>query len=225
MIGIRHFILLLIICSAAQPDGPTAATIAEGETVIPFSNTPDTEIKAPELRSDNGKNRSVAYFAGGCFWGIEHAFGRVPGVIATESGYQNGGVEDPTYREVCSDRTGHAESVKVVFDPTRIGYGQLVRFFFKLHDPTQLNRQGPDIGSQYRSAIFTVSNEQKRIAEHVLGELQGSPPYARREIVTEIEPARKFWSAEEYHQNYIERTQRACHVNIEAALAAIGIID
>lgn len=154
----------------------------------------------------------TAYFAGGCFWGIEHYFDKGPGVIEAISGYMQGKVENPTYQEVCSDTTGHAETVKVVFDPRRIGYRRLLEAFFEMHDPTQLNRQGPDHGQQYRSGVWYVSEEQRREAEGYVKELQASDTFKGRKIVTQIEPTRTFWPAEEYHQDYIDRTGGVCHV-------------
>jgi peptide methionine sulfoxide reductase msrA/msrB len=154
----------------------------------------------------------TAYFAGGCFWGVEHFFQEGPGVIDAVSGYMQGDMDRPTYKDVCTDRTGHAETVKVVFDPKRITYRRLLEAFFVMHDATQLDRQGPDVGKQYRSGIWYTSEDQKRQAEQYIAELQAAEPYRGRKIVTQIEPARTFWPAEEYHQNYIANTGRACHV-------------
>jgi peptide methionine sulfoxide reductase msrA/msrB len=153
----------------------------------------------------------TAYFAGGCFWGIEHYFQKGPGVITAESGYMQGKSDKPTYKEVCSGATGHAEAVKVVFDPKRISYRQLLEAFFRMHDPTQENRQGPDVGTQYRSGIYYTSEEQKREAEQFINELQKAGK-VRGEIVTEVEKADTFGPAEDYHQDYIVKTGRACHV-------------
>lgn len=164
----------------------------------------------------------TAYFAAGCFWGVEHAYAQIPGVIDVVSGYQNGLTEKPTYKEVCAGTTNHAESVKVVFDPKRISYEDLVKFFFLIHDPTTMNRQGPDFGTQYRSGIFTTSDEQLAIAKRVRDEAQASGRLGARTIVTVIEPAQTFWSAEEYHQDYVENTGRACHVDIPGAMKAMG---
>ena len=164
-----------------------------------------------------------AYFAGGCFWGVEHAFQMIPGVISVESGYQQGEVKNPSYRQVCGGDTGHAESVKVVFDPSKVSFEKLTRFFMALHDPTQLNRQGPDYGTQYRSGIYTVGAEQQKVAEAVLKDLQSSPEFAGRRIVTEVEPAETFYPAEDYHQDYIEKTGRACHVDIDGAFKSADI--
>jgi methionine-S-sulfoxide reductase len=154
----------------------------------------------------------VAYFAGGCFWGLEHYFQEGPGVLDAVSGYMQGSKNDPTYKEVCSDKTGHAETVKVVYDPKRISYRRLLEAFFVMHDPTQLNRQGPDVGNQYRSGIWYVDEDQKRQAEAYVKELAANDRYDGRKIVTQVEPAKKFWPAEEYHQDFIEKTGRSCHV-------------
>jgi len=153
----------------------------------------------------------TAYFAGGCFWGIEHYYQLHPGVLDAASGYMQGEDADPTYREVCSGGTGHAESVRVVFDPTRVSYERLLEAFFDMHDPTQRNRQGPDVGSQYRSGIWYASDAQKRAAEACIAGLEASRRFPRP-IVTEVEPARTFHPAEAYHQDYIAKTGRACHV-------------
>ncbi len=154
----------------------------------------------------------VAYFAGGCFWGLEHYFQQGPGVIDVISGYMQGPVDHPTYEQVCAGNTGHAETVKVIYDPKRISYRRLLEAFFDMHDPTQLNRQGPDIGQQYRSGIWYTSEEQRQEAERFLRELEASRRYGKRRIVTQLEPAQTFWPAEEYHQDYIAKTGRPCHV-------------
>lgn len=152
-----------------------------------------------------------AIFAAGCFWGIEKAFLDVPGVTDAVSGYTGGHVDNPTYEKVCTDTTGHAEAVEVTFDPAKVSYEALVRKFFTFHDSTQLNRQGPDVGSQYRSAIFYLNDEQKEIAEKVKAEL--APTLYPRTIATEITPATKFWRAEEYHQRYFANHPNAvCHI-------------
>jgi peptide methionine sulfoxide reductase msrA/msrB len=154
----------------------------------------------------------TAYFAGGCFWGIEHYFQQGPGVIDAVSGYMQGKTDKPTYKDVCTDTTGHAETVKVVFDPKRITYRRLLEAFFKMHDPTQLNRQGPDVGDQYRSGIWFTSDDQKKEAEAFIKQLQESGRFGRKKIVTQVEPAKTFFAAEDYHQDYIDKTGRACHV-------------
>jgi peptide-methionine (S)-S-oxide reductase len=145
-----------------------------------------------------------ATFAAGCFWGAEDAFRKLPGVKETAVGYTGGRFENPTYRDVCSDRTGHAEAVEVTFDPKEVSYEQLLDVFWENHDPTTLNRQGPDVGSQYRSAIFTHSPEQEAAARASKERLGVSGRYSRP-IVTEIVPAPTFYRAEEYHQQYFEK--------------------
>lgn len=150
---------------------------------------------------------SLATFAAGCFWGIEDKFGKLPGVLVTAAGYSGGKTKNPTYQQVCSDTTGHAEAVQVTFDPAVIGYEDLVRRFFTIHDPTQLNRQGPDTGTQYRSVIFYHDEDQKRIAEKVRDEFAQEKVFKKR-IVTEIVPAEEFYKAEEYHQRYYEKNKR-----------------
>lgn len=148
-----------------------------------------------------------ATFAAGCFWGVEAAFRRVSGVVEVTVGYTGGSTANPDYRAVCSGRTGHAEAVLLRFDPDKVSYRQLVEFFWKIHDPTTLNRQGPDVGSQYRSAIFTHSAAQAVTAKASLAELQASGQL-RRPVVTEIVPATEFYPAEEYHQRYLEKHGR-----------------
>lgn len=149
----------------------------------------------------------TAVVAAGCFWGVEYNFSQVPGVLSTEVGYVGGDFENPTYRQVCTGKTGHAEAVKVTFNPEKISYEQLLDVFFRIHDPTQLNRQGPDVGKQYRSAIFYLTDEQKQAAERKLKDLQDSARY-RNKIVTEITPAADFYRAEEYHQKYYEKRKK-----------------
>jgi peptide-methionine (S)-S-oxide reductase len=153
-----------------------------------------------------------ATFAAGCFWGVEAAFRQIPGVKQTAVGYIGGQTKSPTYEQVCTDRTGHAEAVDVEYDPEQVSYEQLLQVFWANHDPTQLNRQGPDHGSQYRSAIFYHSPEQHAAAEASKTALAESGKL-RRPIVTLIVPASEFYRAEEYHQQYLEkRGQSSCHI-------------
>jgi peptide-methionine (S)-S-oxide reductase len=146
----------------------------------------------------------TATFGAGCFWGVEATFAQIPGVRETAVGYMGGQSERPTYEDVCTDRTGHAEVVQVVYDPDRVSYETLLGVFFANHDPTTRNRQGPDIGSQYRSAVFCHSPEQQAAAILVKDRLQASGRFPRP-IVTEIVPAAPFWMAEDYHQQYLEK--------------------
>lgn len=147
----------------------------------------------------------VAYFALGCFWGAEKLFWQTPGVVSTAVGYMGGFTPNPTYQEVCSGMTGHAETVRVVFDPARISYRSLVAIFFENHDPTQADRQGNDVGTQYRSAIFTVSDEQQQVAEQVRADFQQALTAAGyQQIATTIERAPQWYWAEDYHQQYLD---------------------
>jgi peptide-methionine (S)-S-oxide reductase len=151
-----------------------------------------------------------ATFAAGCFWGVEEAFRRLAGVKSTQVGYIGGPVENPTYKQVCTDGTGHAEAVEVTYDPKVISFHDLLEVFWKNHNPTTLNRQGPDVGSQYRSSIFYHSPEQQTEAKRSRDEAQA---HFSRPIVTEIKPAETFWRAEEYHQQYLEKRGLAnCHI-------------
>jgi peptide-methionine (S)-S-oxide reductase len=159
-----------------------------------------------------------ALFGAGCFWGVEDFFRQVPGVTAAVSGYAGGTTSDPSYRQVCAGDTGHAEVVEVTFDPGQASYESLVELFFKMHNPTTRNRQGPDVGSQYRSVIFTHGPEQARIAAEVRDRVTASGRW-KAPIVTEIEPAPPFWPAEDYHQRYHQKHGGSCHVSY-AELAA-----
>ena len=170
------------------------------------------EKGAPVPAESQPVKLETAYFAAGCFWGVEHWFERGPGVLEAVSGYMQGAGDRPTYEEVSSGRTGHAETVKVVYDANRITYRRLVEAFFAMHDPTQRDRQGPDVGTQYRSGIWTADEEQKRVAEAVILELANRKEYGEKPIVTAVEPAKEFWPAEDYHQEYIARTGAFCHV-------------
>jgi peptide-methionine (S)-S-oxide reductase len=174
----------ILACSAnGQPKGPLPAAKVD----VPLASAP-------------GKQKAV--FAGGCFWGTQSVFERVKGVLKTTAGYAGGSAETATYNQVTTETTGHAESVEVVYDPSQITYGELLRIFFSVaHDPTQLNRQGPDVGTSYRSAIFYVNDEQKRIANAYIQQLDAAKVFPRP-IVTEATPLKGFYRAEDYHQDY-----------------------
>src|SRR5207245_5121247 len=153
----------------------------------------------------------IATFGAGCFWGVEAAFQRVPGVIDTAVGYRGGETQNPTYKDVCTDETGHAEVVQITFDPTKVSYEQLLDVFWQAHDPTQANRQGPDFGTQYRTAIFFHSAEQEIAAKKSRAALEATGKF-KRPIATEITPASTFYRAEEYHQKYLQkRGVASCH--------------
>lgn len=156
----------------------------------------------------------TACFAAGCFWGVQYYFDQVPGVVGTLCGYTGGHTKNPSWDEVCSHTTGHAEALLIDFDTTQVDYRTLVMQFFRMHDPTQLNRQGPDVGDSYRSAIFYFDEEQKLIAEQVRDAVQKE---SSETIVTQIAPIGEFYEAEDYHQKFTERTGRGmCHVPYEA---------
>jgi peptide-methionine (S)-S-oxide reductase len=164
-------------------------------------------------------NTEKATFGAGCFWGVESTFRQIKGVKDAAVGYAGGKTENPTYEDVCSDETGHAEVVEVVFDPAEVSYGELLDVFWRNHDPTTRNRQGPDVGSQYRSVVFYHSPEQKAVAVAKLAELEKSGHF-RRPIVTQIEPAPTFYRAEEYHQQYLAKHGRMCDLIATVALVA-----
>jgi len=151
-----------------------------------------------------------AIFAGGCFWGVEYHFSKVNGVISATSGYTGGTTDNPSYKEVCTGKTGHAEAIEVEFDPSVVRYETLAKLFFEIHDPTQVNRQGPDIGTQYRSAIYYSNEEQKKVGEKLITQLKAKG----YRVVTTVEKAKKFWQAENYHQDYYEKNGHKpyCHI-------------
>jgi peptide-methionine (S)-S-oxide reductase len=172
---------------------------ADVAVAVPRQPIPAAKVDAPLAVA---AGRETAVFAGGCFWGTQAVFERVKGVIETTAGYAGGSARTATYDQVLTETTGHAESVRVVYDPSRITYGQLLRIFFSVaHDPTELNRQGPDVGTSYRSAIFYTNEEQNRIATAYVAQLDTAKVFPKR-IVTEITPLKGFYRAEEYHQDY-----------------------
>ena len=160
--------------------------------------------KAPVEKEESSMPTKKASFAAGCFWGVEKILGKIPGVVSTRVGYQGGQTEHPTYEQVCSGRTGHAEAVEVEYDPSKVSYEKLLLTFWQYHDPTTQDRQGPDVGSQYRSVIFYYDDEQKRAAEESKKKLDESG-VLKNPIVTEIVAAPEFWEAEDYHQKYLKK--------------------
>lgn len=181
-----------------------------GSRTAPESEKLTTAIeKALNLQEESTMEKAT--FAAGCFWGVESAFRTVDGVMDAQVGYVGGETGNPTYREVCSGRTGHAEALEITFDPKRVSYDRLVQLFFRVHNPTQVNRQGPDVGTQYRSAIFYHSEVQKVVAEAAKASLDASQKW-RKPIATQIVPAAPFYRAEEYHQRYVEKSGGpVCH--------------
>ena len=176
--------------------------------LIAADTKPSSEKTMP-----NPPKLEKATFGAGCFWGVEYQYAKIPGVLSAVCGYAGGKIDNPSYEDVCSHTSGHAEVIEVTFDPAKVTYRTLVEYFFKMHDPTQVNRQGPDIGDQYRSVIFTHSDEQKKVADDVKIGLTLAKAFSRP-IATQIEPAPKFWRAEDYHQKHyqLRGTKPYCHL-------------
>jgi peptide-methionine (S)-S-oxide reductase len=189
LISIRHALVAVVLAA-----GACAGCSAKAKPQIPVAQNDSALAQSP--------GKETAVFAGGCFWGTQSVFERVKGVIATTAGYSGGSASTASYQQVIQENTGHAESVKVVYDPSKITYGQLLRIFFSVaHDPTQLNRQGPDVGSSYRSVIFYANDEQKKISEAYIAQLDTAKVFPSR-IVTQVVPLKAFYDAEAYHQDY-----------------------
>ncbi len=207
--------------SSATSNSGTTGTSTSGTTNTSNPTTAPAAVVGTETAggtSHAGKENTlvenqIATFGAGCFWGVEATFRQLPGVVDAAVGYAGGHTKNPTYKDVCSDETGHAEVVQITFDPSKVTYEKIVEIFFKMHDPTQLNRQGPDYGTQYRSVIFFHSEEQQKVAEAVKGKFSASGKY-KKPIVTTIEPAPKFYKAEEYHQQYFAKhgLENTCHL-------------
>jgi peptide-methionine (S)-S-oxide reductase len=202
-----------LFAGCTQPESPhsTPPTVAKDAATMPTANPAPTPA-----------TRRIATFGGGCFWCIEAVLERVDGVLDVVSGYAGGTVDNPTYRQVCDGTTGHAEVVQVTFDPARVGYDKLLEWFFKLHDPTTLNRQGPDEGTQYRSVIFCHDDEQMAAAKRAIATAQ---PKFSAPIVTEVTAAPRFWPAEDYHQDYFAKNpnDRYCRAMIPSKLQKLGL--
>jgi peptide-methionine (S)-S-oxide reductase len=210
--GMRLAIVLLAVAlplSACR--APTSTAAPDSKTsVVAVGTDPGGVGRGTPLQARPG--HELAAFAAGCFWGVEDAFRHVRGVRATAVGYTGGHTEDPTYDAVCTHTTGHAEAVLVEFDPKIISFEKLTAIFFKIHDPTQVDQQGPDVGDQYRSEIFTLNDAQARSAASVRDQLQAE---AKTKFATKIEPLSKFWRAEGYHQQYAERTgSHGCPISL-----------
>jgi peptide methionine sulfoxide reductase msrA/msrB len=207
----RAALFAILIGAVACSSGQEPAAEATPAKVTAPSKTSYTESDARARALAAGAARAL--FAGGCFWGVEHYFEQEPGVLAVTSGYAGGQGERPSYKEVSSGTTGHAEVVEVLYDPAKTDYETLARLFFEIHDPTQKDRQGPDVGTQYRSAVFYDSDEQRQVAERLIAILRDKG----LDVVTEVEPGGTFWPAEDYHQDYYARTggEPYCHVRTE----------
>jgi peptide-methionine (S)-S-oxide reductase len=186
-IGLCALAALLVCIFSSAGQGAFRQPVPPARVDVPLAGSPGKE---------------TAVFAGGCFWGVQAVFQRLRGVITTAAGYSGGSAETATYKQVITETTGHAESVEVVYDPSKITYGQLLRVFFSVaHDPTELNRQGPDVGTSYRSAIFYANENQKRVAAAYIAQLDAAKVFPKR-IVTEVAPLKHFYRAEDYHQDY-----------------------
>ena len=198
---------------------------AMGVATMAIGQVRTEKLPAPLIDEHAAAHSETAVFAGGCFWGVQTTFQRIKGVTATTAGYSGGTKETANYGAVSSEKTGHAESVKVVFDPARISYGTLLRVFFSVvHDPTELNRQGPDVGKSYRSVIFFTTPEQQRIATAYIAQLDAAKAFAKK-IVTQVVPLKAFYDAEDYHQDYAEKNPnnpyiQVCDIPKVAALKA-----
>lgn len=200
-------LLMAVGCNTRKTPAPSRS----GGEALSLAETTASKDEGKRMKGKTEK----ATFGAGCFWGVEETFRQTEGVVATQVGYSGGSMPNPTYKDVCTDRTGHAEVVNVEYDPAKVSYDKLLDVFWANHDPTQVNRQGPDYGTQYRSVIFYHTPEQQRLAEASKRRLEASGRY-RRPIATQIEPAQTFWRAEEYHQQYLaKRGRSSCHIGSE----------
>ncbi|HEX4514013.1 MAG TPA: peptide-methionine (S)-S-oxide reductase MsrA [Polyangiaceae bacterium] len=211
---------LLMMCLVAGCHGVGSQPIATSESSAPVPTATPGKVGGDpgHATATGGKltpvgSDKLAAFAAGCFWGVEDAFRHVPGVVATAPGYSGGHTENPTYEDVCTHTTGHAETVLVEFDPAKVSYDKLLQAFWMMHDPTQVNRQGPDFGDNYRSVVFTFDDEQARVAK---ASKEKEQPKHDKPIATSIEPMRVFYKAEAFHQQYSERTgDHSCPINLK----------
>jgi len=205
-----------LACNQTSGQASTGdATRVAGDSAQTSDTKPSSEkIETTTSQSKDGgeKPMETATFGGGCFWGVELAFSQQDGVIETDVGFMGGSKDDPSYKEVCYTDTGHAEVVHLTFDPDKISYDDLLNIFWRIHDPTQVNRQGPDVGTQYRTVIFYHSDDQREQAEASKTAMDASGKF-KAPIATIIEPAATFWKAEDYHQDYLKkRGQTSCHI-------------
>lgn len=195
----------------ANPGGPAKPTMQNENQTKPADA--GTTLASADATSKSSAARETAILGGGCFWGMEEILRKIPGVIETSVGYSGGKTPQPTYQQVCTGLTGHAEVVRITFDPSALSFEGLLGYFFRMHDPTTLNRQHNDVGTQYRSAIFYASEEQKRVAEQVIAKVNQSGKF-KRPVVTEVTQASTYYPAEDYHQDYLVKNPGGynCHV-------------
>ncbi|MCB9753205.1 MAG: peptide-methionine (S)-S-oxide reductase MsrA [Myxococcales bacterium] len=203
--GLLAAAALLVACSPTRGSSADLAAAAPPDAA-PSEAAPQGE---PTTRAEPGHEEGLAYFAGGCFWGVEHFMEQLDGVQSVESGYMGGHVDNPSYEQVASQTSGHVETVRVRYDPSRVSYEQIARRFFEIHDPTQANGQGPDIGPEYLSVVFYTSPAQQQTSEALIATLEARG----YDVVTELRPATRFWEAEAFHQDYYERkgSKPYCH--------------
>jgi methionine-S-sulfoxide reductase len=199
----------LVGCSTASNEAQETSSPKSAPSAAAHTAAPEASIDAAKLEAEGG----VAYFAGGCFWGVEHFLEQMDGVLRVESGYMGGEVDDPSYEDVLTHTSGHLETVRVYFDPAKITYEAVAKRFFEIHDPTQADGQGPDIGPQYISAVFVTGDAQRGATESLIGKLRERG----YDVATQVRPAGKFWIAEEYHQNYyvVHQKQPYCHAPVD----------
>ena len=206
---LQHYLAIIFIIVAVVLLG-----ILSVNTIVQSDNENNMNKKSNKeesiIGSTDSQETSKAIFAGGCFWGVEYYFQNAAGVISTTVGYTGGRLDNPTYEDVCADKTGHAEAIEIIYNPKETNYEKLTKLFFEIHDFTQLNRQGPDIGTQYRSSIYYLDEEQKEIANRLVEDLKQKG----YDIRTEIKPAKQCWAGENYHQRYYEKNGKEpyCHV-------------
>lgn len=201
--------VVALACSSPSTEAVHTSEPVPDQHTSELARQADPPLDVAKLEAAGG----IAYFAGGCFWGVEHFLEQIDGVLRVESGYMGGHVEDPSYAEVSSQESGHFETVRVYFDPERVSYEAVAKRFFEIHDPTQANGQGPDIGPEYLSAVFVTGPEQREATQALIQRLEERG----YDVVTKIEPAATFWVAEDYHQNYYANTKKTpyCHTPVD----------
>jgi methionine-S-sulfoxide reductase len=209
LLTVAVFAGTLVGCSTASNEAQETSSPKSAPSTAAHTAAPEAPIDAAKLEAEGG----VAYFAGGCFWGVEHFLEQMDGVLRVESGYMGGEVDDPSYEDVLTHTSGHLETVRVYFDPAKITYEAVAKRFFEIHDPTQADGQGPDIGPQYISAVFVTGDAQRGATESLIGKLRERG----YDVATQVRPAGKFWIAEEYHQNYyvVHQKQPYCHAPVD----------